>query len=308
MLADESDSDHEPARRMNPTISLCPPADGRPQAVMRLMGDSRPPAVMRPMGDSRPPAVMRPMGDNRPPAVRKRPLAKDPSGKKRRRAGTASIGHDCGAILASDMTSGEESDNQTARSPAQCTLAPDLQSVSSGDDDRNSPSACTMSMSKNCIASLAPELSSDEEIGESIPRSPGNPIVRLDSLEDVFRWPFRLWIALRSVVGETQLRLVGAKFPKRTSSFFSGIGTAEIGWQLLSAWVEHMTGSKACTTIDSMCDSSPVCRQVLLDQGLDTCVFGDLLGRLKDLPGDLVQNGRLDFTQAEHVFIQNTII
>ena len=104
-------------------------------------------------------------------------------------------------------------------------------------------------------------------------------------LEISFQWPQRTVLALLDIVGEHNLRQSALCTATASTSFFSGIGSAEIAWQAIGAAMSAC-GLPFRLRATFTCEKDQVCQQVLLRY--TAChVYTDLMDMMSTVPGHI---------------------
>ena len=82
-------------------------------------------------------------------------------------------------------------------------------------------------------------------------------------LETAFQWPLRTVRLLMDIVGESTVRQSALCTATTSTSFFSGIGSAEIAWTAIGEALQAF-GLPFRMRPTFACEKDPVCQQLLL--------------------------------------------
>ena len=96
---------------------------------------------------------------------------------------------------------------------------------------------------------------------------------------DVFQWPGKLVTSLKQILGDENLRQSALCSATSSSSFFSGMGTAELAWAAVGAALREHAFPFRMESLFAV-DIDEAARATLLHFGFGSCVFGDIMDML----------------------------
>ena len=102
-------------------------------------------------------------------------------------------------------------------------------------------------------------------------------------LEFAFQWPRRAVRALIDLLGANTLRQSALCTATTSTSFFSGIGSAEVAWQAIGAALSAY-GLPFRLRAAFTCEKDQVCQQILL-RSTDCHVYDDLMDMMSTVSG-----------------------